>query len=365
MFKSVIFPDDQLKYSSPIDGLDFCANVLQANVLVPSMTNVLSNTGDVVGHFVTHSHNFAYTNFGIHVGQVDRLTFYAQRQRSIEGYFIDCRRESPTSGVHLHIKFSSGVKRKLIIPCGVAHTFSNLEEVVTRNDLSLYAGKANATWNVLNDNIVFDWTPDGIRSAPRVDVNLVPIPLEVNRIFYRLQQSALKAIRMDTLKRDFADTENANVRLLHAPHWETGIAGCEWGTNCFDEIATGSWMILPGTPSCEMTMALFQLDGARTHCYIQRLDRDVLLTFLDREGQLVELDLIDLRLDNVTYGCHSPTRWVCDPRFFLRIPAGVAYRPVGSGVFAIREEFDLPTTDSYRITALTDIELRSEMPRQL
>ena len=248
-----------------------------------------------------------------------------------------------------------------MIPCGVAHTFANLEEVVTRNDLSLYAGNENSAWNVLNDNIVFDWTPDGIRSAPRVDVNMVPIPLEVNRLFYRIQQSALKAIRMDTLQHGSVGAEHANARLVHAPQWETGISGCEWGTNCFDEIATGSWMILPGTSSCEMAMVLLQLDGVRSHCYTQRRDRDVLLTFLDREGISVELDLIDLRLDDATYGCYSLTRWTCDPRFFLRIPAGVAYRPVGSGVFAVREEFDLPTTKNCRITDLADIELRGQV----
>jgi len=62
---------------------------------------VLPNPGQGNFTIVHHAHDFAdaehggYEVYGIHLGQVDVLTFLATDDRIMTGHFVDCREGSP------------------------------------------------------------------------------------------------------------------------------------------------------------------------------------------------------------------------------------------------------------------------------
>ncbi|GAA4660854.1 dTDP-4-dehydrorhamnose 3,5-epimerase family protein [Bartonella pachyuromydis] len=94
----------------------------------------MSSEGPLISDFVTHESSFNYSTYGIHIGQDDRLTFMGDNGKYIHGHFVDCREGSPTLHHHVAIAFAPSVYRRLIVPRGVAHTFDNIERIVTRDE---------------------------------------------------------------------------------------------------------------------------------------------------------------------------------------------------------------------------------------
>jgi dTDP-4-dehydrorhamnose 3,5-epimerase-like enzyme len=318
------------RFLTEIDGLWFEPNYRSVrDVGGLSERTVFSNPGTIVGHFVTHAADFTYDTFGVHVGQIDRLTFYSYPERRVIGYFIDCREGSPSCGTRLSLAFVTSTNRKLVIPSGVAHTFACLGGVVTRNDLSLFADATNMNWNVLNDDLVFPWTEEGIKTAPRVQVNGLEIPLIASTMFYRVQQQVL---------RDGHSNHNTDP----LPQFKGGIPDCTFAFNSFNSIANGSWMIIANTPSCVMDFVIYRFRSEAGPFSVHR-NQTLLHTFLDREDSFVTVDVVDLRAKSRTFRERASCSFRCDPRVYLRIPAGVAYKYFGRGDYAVRIERELLT----------------------
>jgi len=316
--------DDTFEYSSPISGLCLAPNKVERNWEFDGQGryDIHSVSSHLGGHFVTHSSSFKYKTFGNHVGQLDRLTFVAYRRRIIEAFFIDCRSDSPTIGCRVHLQLSDSPLRKLCIPCGVAHTFSNLEDVVTRNDLSIFVDASNASWNLLDDDLSFWWTKAGVETAPLVKVNRNPLPETMVRFFYRLQQRAI-----------LSSTESA--------------------TNCFESLRLPSDcqavrvptkaetpehnLVVPSTDSCETGFFTLKLNGNRSHEFQTNDSFNTIHTFLDREGESLDFEVLE-ESSSLDSNIIARSIWTCNPSIGLFIPAGVRYRYVGSGQFAVREE---------------------------
>src|SRR5439155_2126755 len=87
--------------------------------------------------------------------------------------------------------FSSSLNRRLIIPRGVAHTFDNLENIVTRDEPIWYSDDNNKDWNIDNDliSVLKDTEPKGF---PTVRANIYRLPDEVHQFVSRLSQSLLE-----------------------------------------------------------------------------------------------------------------------------------------------------------------------------
>ncbi|GGY22530.1 hypothetical protein [Paludibacterium paludis] len=354
LFESLSVLDDCHRVATVIDGLGFASNYLlehQSPEIHPE-TKILSNPGSIVGHFVTHGAGFRYSTFGVHVGQVDRLTFHSATPKRVTGYFIDCRQDSPSRGRRLSIEFGTNAWRKLIIPCGVAHTFENLEGVVTRNDLTLVADASNPSWNLLNDDVVFPWTAEGIKTAPEVTINTTEIPLSAATMFYGLQRQLLRGGRKQSSLEVQATIAGKETRLIvssdldrsadvRLPLFEEGPIGCEFALNSFNSVADASWAVVPTTASCVADWVIVDMDTDEQVWFSYHTRQTVLHTFLDGEGSSVLLEVVDLRSTSRSFRRRTACRFTCDPRFHVRIPPGVAYRYIGQGRYGLRVEYEM------------------------
>ena len=95
-----------------IRGLRFLPNRVVTNFW-RNRAKVISNTGSVVGHFVTHGEFFQYDDtIGLHLGQIDRLTFVSSITKPLRGTFIDCRYDSATFGTRVALKFTTSPFRR-------------------------------------------------------------------------------------------------------------------------------------------------------------------------------------------------------------------------------------------------------------
>lgn len=160
--------------ATKISGLHWEENTYE-NDKYSIFYKVSSSEGPGVSDIVTHEKGFTYHHYGIHIGQIDRLTFFGNSNQVITGHFIDCRRGSPTLHHKVELNFLPTPTRKLIIDRGIAHTFVNIESVVTRDEPIWLLTEHNPAYNLGNDvlNFSYDASPEDF---PTVEVNTLPIP---------------------------------------------------------------------------------------------------------------------------------------------------------------------------------------------
>lgn len=374
VFPQVLVPDDVRVRQFNIDGVCFAENFDVRLSSGPSIEcKVLSNPGTIVGHVVTHSPSFAYSTFGLHVGQRDRLTFFGPSSRNIVALLIDCRKNSPTRGRRLAISFACLPSRKLVIPQGVAHTFDGLASVVTRNDLSVYCDVSNPDWHMVNDNIPFARGADTVASPPMVQTNEQELGLEAAVVFYQLQAKALKggqhALTVSHPSRANADPRTLPIAGSNAvlPSVNGIVDGFSFDANSFSAVdVTGSWGVVPSTSSCVFDMVEWSHDAA-TASYWLHSRHYVRHTFVQPEGLAINLEVADRRRASPTFRSVAKAEFCADPRIAVCIPHGVAYRYSFAGRVLARVEYELflakeePRPDLLPIgadrLALSDIEL--------
>jgi hypothetical protein len=138
---------EQVLERTPIPGLYWIRTYFlrtsdQSRIILP-----LPGQGNFTA--VYHSQDFSaashggYDVYGIHLGQVDVLTFLAADDRTMIGHFVDCRRASQTLHEDLRIEFKGNPDRALVIERGIAHIFDNLLGMVTLNQPILYFDYTN------------------------------------------------------------------------------------------------------------------------------------------------------------------------------------------------------------------------------
>lgn len=173
-----------------IDGLRFEENIVRPIDAGQGWFNlkICSSPGPLVSDFVTHGEDFEYSTLGIHIGQDDRLTFFGDCTQEISGESVDCREGSATLHKRVVARFAASPYRRLVIPRGVAHTFDNLQGIVTRDEPVWHASDDNPHWNVNNDLVSI------LRDAPEfpvVNVNEFRMPDELHLFLTRLSQEVL------------------------------------------------------------------------------------------------------------------------------------------------------------------------------
>lgn len=345
----IVIDDHQLNTADlAVHGLRFSPNRVMESAS-RDWTKVVSNTGYIIGHFVTHAPSFRYGDtIGLHLGQIDQLTFVSTERKELIGTFIDCRAGSATLGRRVVLRFATSLARKLIIPAGIAHTFENMGRVVTRNDLRLFCSPSNDQWRFEDDLLSMPLDIASDKVAP-VEVNTLPLPRSAALLFYRLQSDLMIGGRQGIERR--VDTsaarqgvevgEEASAELSCRPlSVPSGAIGVRFEPNSMFPVAPDSWGLVPSTPSCVMDMWVVQGSGP-TAGYTVHTQYDVLHTFLDRVGDEVCLEVIDLRRASHTFGTTAAFSFYCDERFHVRIPAGVAYRYRAVGSFSLRSESEL------------------------
>lgn len=330
--------DDDLEVRLPIEGLQFERNLVRS-IEGPGgwfTTKLLSSEGPLVSDFVTHEIGFTYNTYGIHVGQVDRLTFMGPTDRLIMGHFVDCRAHSPTLHHKVSVSYRPSLLRRLVVPMGVAHTFDNLAEIVTRDEPIWYADFDNIDWDVNNDLVSIP-RDSGDETYPVVRINGYRMPDEAHRFVSRLSQSLLETptayasrhlLRVGSedmyvmfQAKSWTDNEDEIRLLLNLPE----VPGVVVRRSKYALTGPKSWTLVPNTGSCVADILFLP---ARAHMSKNRflhLRTRKWYTFLTNPDRKVHIQFVDYRPNSKTYGAAYSLQLTTDPRISLAIDPGVAY----------------------------------------
>lgn len=189
------FEQEQIEEKTSIDGLYWIRNYFVKSTEMSRI--VLPNPGQGNFSIVHHASDFSeaghggYEIYGIHLGQVDVLTFLATDDRVMRGHFVDCRKGSPTLHRDVTLEFKGNPDRALVIDRGIAHIFDNLVGMVTLNQLRKYWDFANPDFNPSVDvyNVPRGTAP---RDFPVLQVNRFAAPHWLCRIVNKTQRMALR-----------------------------------------------------------------------------------------------------------------------------------------------------------------------------
>ncbi len=265
------------------------------------------------------------------------------------GYFIDCRAHSKTFGLKVVAKFNASSARRLIIPRGVAHSFDNLQGIVTRDEPVWFSDFYNPDWDINNDLISLrrDIT---LSELPKIRPNIYLLPDDGHHLFSRIQQDLLQDAKRYAKREKLAEHSD-QYRIVENPHWkdesteyekwlelQMDIPGLEFRKNNYALTGSKSYTIVPSTSSCVadvMEQTPFVSDNRFWLHYRQRVS----LTFLAPEATYVVIEVCDLRQNQTRKIKRIDFR--CDPRVRLVIPQGVAYRFLGNETYHIRYETEI------------------------
>ncbi|WP_331734438.1 MULTISPECIES: hypothetical protein [unclassified Streptomyces] len=156
--------------------------------------SVVASDGPGISDVVTHSPTFSYTQYGIHVAQVDRLTFFGNPDKKVTGHFVDCREGSPTLHRKVTLELRPDPTVLVHIDRGVAHTFDGLENITTRDEPVWYLSADNPHYNIANDVVNIDRS-EPLENFPVVRVNEYPIPRQAYEFMLKVQHVTLMEMR--------------------------------------------------------------------------------------------------------------------------------------------------------------------------
>lgn len=292
-------------------------------------------------NIVTHGEEqFEYGQYGIHLAQQDVLTFLGNVNARIRARFIDCRMTSPTFRRSVDIYFAPTSGRTLIIPPGVAHTFSGLEGVVTLNAYCLFLPPLEAVvqpivgWRPEHDiiNLPLDTEPKSVEG-----VTAMSEPAS-DRVYYQLAelQTATLSARDVTHgeTRSFVLNSGENVRLMlqqtpnplrATANWPTSqIGGVKFERRAAVQTGEHSRIIPVAGPS-----PLYIVDhGTQPYSFDSfgiHLGQEDHLTFFGSSEHVIRLHLVDMREGSATLHREEWHTFSPDPEMQLVIPCGVAH----------------------------------------
>ncbi|MBP5088827.1 dTDP-4-dehydrorhamnose 3,5-epimerase family protein [Pseudomonas chlororaphis] len=298
---------------------------------------LMSSKGPLISDFVTHEPDFSYSTYGIHVGQDDRLTFMGDNGKKIEGFFVDCREGSPSIHHIVQLRFSPSLYRHLVIPRGVAHTFDNLEYIVTRDEPIWHSDQDNTAWNLDNDLVSVPRTTE-LAKFPIIKANRYRLPDEAHRFLSKISQSLLENPK-SYLARYPVTIRGAEQYVMFEPKtWsddarsvaerltDEEFCGVRIKRNRYALTGAKSYTLVPNTASCVADVLVLptSVPGSPQQYYWHARTRKT-YTFLNNQELQIDLNLIDLRHDSATYGQHKSLQIICDPRTSIHIEQGIAY----------------------------------------
>ena len=281
---------------------------------------------------------FSYNQYGVHLGQDDVLTFLGKSTQTISGHFIDCRQGSPTFGQRDDIEFTPSSGRSLVIPRGVGHDFTGLENVFTLNTYELYLPApddwASSDWKPRGDviNVPSDVTPEKLPS-------FVPNPLPAGDRWYQLV-ALQQAVMIPLLSHEypitkdisFEDGTESRVALLKRTDAEKrepfepidGIDGLGWVNLPFVSSGLESGFV----PLLEPYPLYFIDHGETSYTHDAfgiHLGQEDHLLFAGPLDQVVTVEFMDTRSSSPTHGARFTYEFTPDATRYLKIPAGVGH----------------------------------------
>jgi dTDP-4-dehydrorhamnose 3,5-epimerase-like enzyme len=285
--------------------------------------------------------NFDYGHYGIHIGQEDRLTFLGSSKQTILAKFIDCRVDSPTFRQKASVSFHPSSEYTLVIPPGVAHTFTGLEHVHTINDYNIYLpdpvswASQQTEWKPSADiiNIPLETRPE---EAPALKANFHPASDKFYEWIREQQLKSLPGLSIDHPQTVFAtasDDTKVRVTLYKRIKPEEnitqetqigGIKGLRWCNHL--HVRTGSESgIVPLLHEAPFYIVEHGENSYKHDAFGIHLGQEDHLTFVGPPTHNIYLKLVDCRADSPTLHHEVNLTFSPSPRKYLVIPPGVAH----------------------------------------
>jgi len=293
-------------------------------------------------HIVYHGEKpFSHGIFGIHLGFADRLTFLGPSSRILQGYFIDCRKDSPTLHHRASLTFTPSLNRTLIVPNGVAHTFDNMEGIDTINSFDALLPDPSvlltekSPWAKGTDIQYFPLNVND-EDIPVVQESTYPASETFYDLLSEMQKATLRSVSHEYPHVEdvvFPDGSSARILIRKpiAEHQKTKdfepiseIEGVVWKSHFIVWSGTyAGYSALTDRSPIKVTDegALSKLK--KRYSVSRSLENR--LTFVGLSTALCKLLLKDCRIDSPTYNKEHISEFYPSPLRFLCIPPGVAY----------------------------------------
>ena len=338
----------------------------------PGSAKILTSRNDVPYHYVIHSDHFAYDVYALHMGQHDKLSFFAQQAPGpVLVHLYDCREGSPEFGRKFVIEVPTDGSLCLSIPPGYAHWFERLENVTTRNDYSIYGpASADTPWNALHDNLTYP-VAEMVRKCPRLVPNTIPLPVDAQfligaAVSKSWEGGITESGLLLSLNVDGSDQKVLIDKLLDQPHLEKAsdvdLATARSFVGAHQAIRDESYSIAANTQSGLADTMVLDLSAEWPRFFNIYPRLGITLTSLLYDGPSAEVELIDRCRESRSFGERTVVELPRDSRLSLRIDPGVAMRFRGSGRLYYRVEYEVfeePGTSPTKLAVPADQELPS------
>jgi len=292
-------------------------------------------------HLVFHGRDpFRHTHFGIHLGFSDQLTFLGSSEKTIKGYFIDCRKNSPTLHKRVVLTCKPDVNRTLYIPCGVAHAFEGMEDIFTINNFeallpdpsvlltseSPWASGADIKYFPLevNDNEI-----------PVVQENIYPASEKFYDLLSEMQRATLGSVTHEyphTEEITFPNGASAKVMVRRPISDKQKIEHCIPLIEIEGLAWHGHLVVWSGTRAgyCALVdqspiKIIDHKSQELQNQYFVDLNFESRFTFVGSESEICTIKLIDCRENSKTLHKDYLLEFTPSEFKFLIIPPGVAY----------------------------------------
>lgn len=138
--------------SSKIRGVEFQE---LPSIKTGSESRIVPLTRKSPMYVVEHGNErYDFNSYGLHLGQEDHLVFLGNSKQLITLKLVDMREGSDTLFVEDEMTFYPAPDRELVIPCGVAHALTNMQNIYTINRPVLYLDEGKT---YLPGHDVIDW----------------------------------------------------------------------------------------------------------------------------------------------------------------------------------------------------------------
>ncbi|WP_237409117.1 hypothetical protein [Streptomyces sp. M2CJ-2] len=336
------FPKPHLIMSRSVRSADDCG--------LPGAVRVKTSRNDVPYHFVVHSPQFTYKDYGVHRGQYDRLSFFAAPGTGpVTVHLYDCRDGSPEFDRKFEIKVPADGSCVLGIPPGYAHWFEDLGDVTTRNDYSILAPSDPGTgWDPLHDNAT--WLVDDMHARrPTVRANTEELPPSAQFLISKAvamswrggstTEGKVTTVEVGGRRQQLYLDRDLGVAPVSTPACQLATVGYEVGAHM--AVQHQSYAVGANVTSGLSETLIYTSDGSWPAFYSAHPDMTTKYSPLLYDNPEMEIEVVDRRSDSPTFGLAQVLPFPQDPRTVLTLEPGVLSRVRGNGRLHYRMEVEV------------------------
>lgn len=318
----------------------------------PTAHRIVTSSNRSPYHFVAHGPRFQYDDYGIHRGQMDRLSFFAaDPAQMVTVHMYDCRQNSDEFDRKMTIAVPADGSQVLQIPPGYAHWFTGLENVATRNDYAILGPSfGDSRWNPMNDDHTVK-VEKMDRERPQIRANDTLLPQDAQFLISTMVSQSWRGgahmadnaqVRVVDRTIDLLIQDDVRTRPApQVPDVPSVLATVAVALGTYQQVREDAVTVASHVPSGVAQTLYFQGDSAWPQFYSAHPYISMQLTMLTVPSNDVQLDIIDRRIDSPSFGERCSVELPQDPRLCLRLEPGVLWRMQSENAFHYRVEYEI------------------------